>query len=272
MKPDISVYSVRSKLASYGTIEKFETDDAVYFREYDSDQTTLFYLGVHHSYNPDDPMFMEIKSKFDAFLTITEGRDRCVVIEGGLRDMASDRNASILNQGGEGGYLTYLAGIADIKTVCYEPDQKNVIADASNIYGQDMVFYSLMCDRTYQYSQEADKPDFSSYIQYFINEFNTLMTETYSIAIFSEIHQRISGKQLDHEDSDIFYRLSDPTNVSNPILEVSSYIAEYRDAYIAKEIIKNHLDGISQFVLYGKTHALIQEPAILHFLLNKTYF
>lgn len=262
-----SIDSIRDKLVSYANVQELETDQDVYFKIYDSAKATLYYLGVRHSYEPNDPVFTEIESKFDVFLTNTEGKNRCVVIEGALRDVASDKHSSIINQGGEGGYLMFLASGAGIRSVCYEPDQKKMIDDVSEKYGLDLVFYSLMCDRAYQYSQETDKPAFVSYIQYFIDEFNDLAKATYSLEIFSEIHQRISGHQL-NQDADLFYRFSDPTNEENPIREIASFIAGYRDAYIAEQITKNHLAGISQFVLYGKTHALIQAPAITHFLLD----
>ncbi len=262
----ISIHSVRDKLASYSNIQESETDKEIYFEEYNSDKATLFYLGVHHSYDPNNLIFTEIKTKFDTFLSMTEGKNRCVVIEGGLRGVAIDKDSSIINEGGEGGYLMHLAAEAGIKAVCYEPNQKSMIDDASKIYGQDLVFYSFMCDRVYQYSQETDKPDFASYVGYFIKEFNDLIKATYSLEMFFETHQRISGKQFDSNDSSLFYSLSDPTNEKNPIREVASFIAEYRDAYITDQIIKNHMAGISQFVLYGKTHAIIQKPALKYFL------
>ena len=85
----------------------------------------------------------------------------------------------------------------------------------------------------------------------------------FSFEHMKKVQKTLFGTDFDINDSDFFKRVVDPTKTETVINKVSRFEDEgFRDLHIVGEIEKYWNQGKSIFVIYGATHAVIQEPVL----------
>lgn len=225
----------------------------------------VVYVGSEHIFDPKDSRLDVIDHEFTNFVRKTDGLARCAVIEGSLRDVAVSREGSIIEQGGEGGLLTYLAHNASMECVCYEPSRSDIISFLKKNYSRDQIFFSQMVDVFYQYYAEKMSGDIVEFAQFFINDFNTDCSADYSINSLSEIANRM-GIPFEYTDAKMMTLYTNPTDKNNPIRSVTEAIALCRDLFIVNRIVETHKRGTSQFIVYGGSHLQVQKKALTHLI------
>jgi hypothetical protein len=223
--------------------------------------TPVVYIGSEHIFDPSDTRLAVIESEFARFTNKTEESHRCAVIEGGLRDIAESREKAIIEQGGEGGLLTYLAHQASIDCVCYEPSRGDVITFLDSDYSRDQIFFSQMIDAFYQYYAEKMDNDIVEFIQFFINDFNTECNTDYSINSLHVIAKKLNI-HFDYTNSELMSLYTNPTDQRNPIRSVTEAIALCRDLFIVSRIVESYRNDVAQFVVYGGSHLQVQQRAL----------
>jgi hypothetical protein len=216
----------------------------------------LMIVPVRYTFDHSDPQKEMIDTCWNNFCS-NGNMNKVAVVESGLRSVAKNEQESFENEGGEGGYLTYIADKSVIGCVCYEPTKQEIYTQASKYYSMDDVYYATLMDSVYQYSNEETTTSVEEYIQHFIDSFNDEANTDYSLTDLSRIHQKNWSKPLDLSDWQTAYTVSNPYGDTNPVKELQQFVVTQRDVQILKKIIEAHKNGVTQFALYGQSHCWI---------------
>ncbi|HEY4506582.1 MAG TPA: hypothetical protein VJH71_00210 [Candidatus Paceibacterota bacterium] len=235
----------------------------------------LVYFGAAHSNRPDDKMFDQIREKFEKFepeLVFVEGcgslvKDKKAASEW-VRDFGDDD--TIIRKEGENIFMIKLAVEAGVDFDSPEPDYEREINHLlEKGFGKEEIFAYYMYRHIEQWHRIPEAPPIAKYLGHTKDEFEEVtdwQDFDYSLEHLNEIGKRIwgeSGKFSNYNNS-----RTDPTpwqpargvwTEVNRIAQESSY---FRDRYIVARIEEalNKVDKL--FVVFGASHAYMQEPVI----------
>ena len=225
----------------------------------------LYYFGSRHSYDPTDAQFPIIEKFWSEFTKQTDGQKRIVFLEGGNRPALETKEKAI-SEGGEMHFVAYLAKQENIETSSPEPSDGSQFEEGLKLFSKEEVAYYFFARVCYQWNRMIDKPDFETYINRFLvrdAKSSGWVDFDFSIKHFSNIHKKIFDTDFNKDDKDFFYSIINPTTEKSITNKVSRFIgSELRDIHILEEIEKVWKEGFSLFIIYGCSHAVIQEPVL----------
>ena len=236
----------------------------------------LFYFGARHSRNPKDAMFAEIEKEFNAIrpdMVFVEGisglSQKRARYEEEIKNMSREK---IIDFAGESGFTLALA--TQNSVACESPEPKdsdlyNFLLDAG--FSKEHIFAYEVFQILPQYHRRANRAGFKNDVTPFIERFEQ---ETrwenfdYSYEHALKIGAEILGKGIDVEN------VEQPTDYIDPIPwkskkgaqtvlnEISRGASLYRDQYMVKEIAAALEHHKKLFIVFGASHAVMQEPAL----------
>ncbi len=225
----------------------------------------VYYFGANHSLNPDDQQYPVLEAFWQEFLNKTRGRNCVVLVEGSLRPLKHCKEEAILG-GAEGTYITLLAEREKIDILCPEPQQTWLTKELLKEFPEEEVAYAFFAqDVFWHLKAEKIRRNFNKdlAIKEDISELQKYFGTTYTLELLKDIHQKIFSKSFDdslHED--IFYRITNPVEEETIINKVISRKSMLRDTAIVNCIEDLIGQNKNIFVVYGCTHAIMQEAAI----------
>lgn len=236
----------------------------------------VVYFGTEHSRDPDNPMFGEIEQKF------REANPQIVFVEGmgGLEDRKQEAikklkersNEEVIRELGEPGFTLKLAVEASVDMESPEPkfsDEINHLIQGG--FSQDEIFAFYMYRQVEQYHRTPKKPELEKYLEPYIDELQRATRWKgfdYSVDHLEEVGKRIWGEKSGLDNAEIAKERIDPVpwpdmrdkqTVVNEIARQSSY---HRDRYIVERMKKVMTNKNRLFVIFGASHAVMQEQAI----------
>jgi hypothetical protein len=230
-----------------------------------NDTQYLYYFGSRHSYDPKDPEFIELKSFFNEFSEKTKDRNRIVLVEGGNWPIIEDEERSII-ECSEMGFVAHLAAKLNIERISPEPPDKLLFSELSKQYSRDEVAYHYFARSCWQWERMIEKKSFEAYINSVLEAYKYTSGWSdydFSLVHMKEVHKTLFGKEFDMSDKFFFRDIIDPTKDHTVVNKISRFEDEgFRDGHIVNEIEKYWKKGKSIFVIYGSSHAEIQEPAL----------
>ena len=223
----------------------------------------LYYLGSHHTHDPENTQFREIEELFDRFIQSTNEGERQVLVESaGQLPQYTDRDIAI-KRSREVGFTALLARQKGVEVISPEPTKIEEVKLLLQQYSKDEVFYHLMSGICWNYSKmKSDvRSDFMKYIKFQLEEY-AQMEEfkdfDLSIEHFLKMYKsKYPDTPFNYENTKLFYDEQKPA-VGN-ISEASSKI---RDEVIVRKIEELWKQGKSIFIVYGLGHAIVQEQAL----------
>ncbi len=225
----------------------------------------LYYFGSKHSYDQSLPQFDELRTFFNEFVLKTKDKQRIVLVEGGNWPLGKDEEESITEYG-EMGFITYLANKANIEKVCPEPPTRLLYTELEKKFSRDQIEYYYFARSCWQWARMNKTSGFESYIRGVLKQDEKdsgWEGYDFSFEHMKVIHKDIFGTEFDISDSQFFRKITDPTKTDTVMNKISRFEDEgFRDLYILGEVEKYWEQGKSIFVIYGSTHAVIQEPAL----------
>jgi len=228
----------------------------------------LLYFGASHTHNSQDDQFDNIKKYWQDFLKNTKNKQCLVLIEGGQRKIYKNSNKAILNDG-EAGYITYLSAQSNIEINSPEPPDNFVINKLLKKFSKNKIYYNYFANLILQWHRLDPVPNLEKYLgNYFYqdkHEFNWKDFE-FSLDHMKKIHQDLFNKKFNPLDEDFFYNITTPTENTCTINKVSQERGLIRDVYIVEQIIKYWKEGKNLFIVFGFSHAIVQEPALIKLL------
>ncbi len=237
--------------------------------------TRLFYFGSPHTGDPKNPLFKDIESAFN------EVEPDIVFVEGvnirGDRERFNERLKSasreeVIEHMGEPGYSLKLAAEKGIEWRSPEPideDLYNNLLDKG--FSKDHILAWEVLHILPQYNRLMKKEGFKDYVKGSIDRFKQATNWEgfdYSYDHAIKLAQEILGHTIDVENEAEALDYIDPIpwedkkdtqTIFNRIGEASSL---FRDRKIVSDVA-NSLESYKRvFVVYGASHAVMQEPAL----------
>lgn len=264
-------------LASIMTAEQYShTEHATpYIFELQGEDKELRYFGSPHVRDPKNPLFGEIEAAFN------EANPDIVFVEGvnvrGDRDKFNERvkaatREEAIEHTGESGFTLKLGVDKGIEWRSPEPTDEDLYENLlAKGFSKDQIFAWDVFHILPQYNRLMKKEGFRNYVQGFIDRFKQSTNWEgfdYSYERAIQLGEQILGRSLDVENEPEALDFIDPIpwdekkerqTILNRISEQSSL---FRDRKIVSDIadaLKNHK---RIFVVYGASHAAMQEPAL----------
>jgi hypothetical protein len=262
----------------YSKLEHFTP----YLYELKTGEKKLYYFGAYHSRNPNDVIFSEIENKFN------EVNPDMVLIEG-MSNVHQERESfeknefapgedeetvrkKIIDIAGESGFALLLASKKGIDCESPEPKDEDMYNDLlEKGFSRDDIFAEQVFLVLPQYHRQTEQKGFKGYAEFFIDSFKKATNwedfdYLYEHAL--EAAQKAIGKDIDVEHDEYTLDYVDPIPWDNKkdaqtvLNEIARATSQYRDRFMVSEIAKLLKTHKKIFVVFGASHAVMQEPAL----------
>jgi hypothetical protein len=236
-----------------------------YFYNIKFDKQLLYYFGVNHSQDPNNPQYNLLMEKWNEFVSGSNGMKTAVIIESFEISTQEDSMEKYIQRYGERGAGVYLANQNKSMLVFGEPGTKKVVAHLLKKYSKEEVllfFESIAINFWYNSKIEKSLQEFLSSHTDKYRRFLNWPDLVISTDLIKDIYKKIFDQELNIEDEKIFSRITSPVDIGSKINELSRSQSEYRNEYILDQIEKYWNEGYNIFIIYGAGHAVMQEPVI----------
>ncbi len=228
----------------------------------------LFYFGANHSCDPQNMQYPVLKKFWDQFVNQMQAQKKeCVVlVEGSLRGgpFVSEED-SIINGGGEGGLITFLANKHMIGIECPEPPEEYLYSKLIEKFSQDEIKYKTFAQQVLQFNRHK-KTDPELNFDCFISRYKEDQDYLEKMKL---IHVTLFNEPFNPHDEMFFYHITNPVETKTVINHVCRQASTMRDAYIVDYIKKLVRQNKNIFIAYGATHSIMQESALRNAMLGK---
>lgn len=223
----------------------------------DGGEKQLVFLGTHHSNNPERPDLPILLERWNEFLSSSNGKDRIVLVEGGLpRDEASQEAA--IREASETGLFNYLAKKSGVEVISPEPDRLGELQHLEKEVGRDEAMYYYFARTAAQWQRTKPETTFEEYLDSRLERYKELSGWDYDFSVehMAELYEEKHGQPFNPEHA---MPHEDYSPSGSKASEVSG---KYRDVHIVREILKLWNEGKSIFMTYGDGHLIVQERAL----------
>lgn len=227
-----------------------------YALELTTSRGALLFFGVTHTYDPGNRQISEIQGQWAAF------RPDLALVEGVVWPVLPDLNASVRTHG-EGGLLRYLANRDDVPIETLEASERQQIDYLRRYYPDEWIkIYFVLLFTTIERRRLQDGVG-KDYIDSILLNFctrNGCFGPPYTLADF-EARLRQSTLRLRSWQTvpdEFFYDLSP----GNFVASIHRDFNDFRNQIMAAKIVDAMSKGRRVFALAGKSHVVMQEPAL----------
>ncbi len=270
----ISAADTLSKLMTAKQYAEIE-HETPYIFELQNDHAHLLYFGARHTATLPSDMFDSIRHAFERL------QPRVVFVEGlqtksanaeANTKVASMSYAEVIHEGGEPMYTVKLAVEHDVHWRCPEPEDADLYRYLEQVGGysrQQLAAWNVLHVLP-QWQRQETLCNFEDYAAGFIRMFKQATQWEgfdYSYEHTIKIAEEILGRKIKLNDEQEANDRIDPIpwpgserhwSVINEICQASS---RFRDEEIVRQIYEEIEKGGNIFVVYGSSHAAMQEPA-----------
>ncbi len=255
----------KNLLISFDEYQKMPPNKVPYTYIISNGKQYLYYFGSKHSYDATLPQFVELKAFFEEFVSKTEAKDRIVLIEGGGIPPIADSEDLAITKYGEMGYVRYLSNKNHIDIYSPEPSRALMYKELLKHFSREEIEYYFFASIVPQWIRMSQKPSFEEYVQGFLErdkKESNWDDFDFSLENMKIIHKKLFNIDFDTSDSQFSKKIVDPTKQFSIINDVVRFVSNYRNEYIVDELERYWNEGKNVFVVYGSTHAVIQEPVL----------
>lgn len=227
----------------------------------------LYYFGANHSHDPKNEQFPLLRECWKDFLEKTDGENAVVFVEGGLRKLLEGEETAI-KQDSESGFITFLANNAHVPVHCPEPNRTTERSELLKKFSKEEVQYYYFARVAHAWHRRDLKPDFEEYIGHYLKKDKAdsgWQDFDFSFEHMKLIHKKLFGDDFENNEQFSFRNIN-PTVENSVINKVARACSTHRNVHIVSEIIKFWKEGKNIFVVFGGSHAIVQEPALRRLL------
>ena len=235
----------------------------------------LFYFGTKHSNDINNPMFSEIKKKFE------EKKPEIVFVEGieslgdkkeqAINLLKTGNIADIVKDFGEAGFALKLAVDSGVDIASPEPklkDEINYLLQKS--LPKEDIFAFYLYRQINQYYRDTEKDSLEEYLRPLIQEIkmNTTWDDfDYSLENLKKIGEKVWEDRGDINNPNFSDKRTDPafSDLKTSVTIVAQQSSYFRDRYIVQKIQETLKNKDKLFVVFGASHAFMQESALRNF-------
>lgn len=250
--------------------------ERIYTFELTNGQKKILYFGSAHTNNPDDPIFEDIKKRFDELdpeIVYVEGWRSINDKKDAVREGAKNFSLEETKSEGESHFTLKLAVDADADFESPEPESSQEITYLiqKGFSKKDIFFYYIYRDID-QYQRQNKERSAEECKKYLKPYFKGMRRDSGWDDIELDALEQEVLTDLDVDDPEKYHAQVDPIpwegKPQTVLNEISRNSNNFRDRYIFERIA----DGLNKydrlFIVYGSAHAVKQEPALRALLEN----
>ena len=221
----------------------------------------LTYFGAEHQTDIKHPQFDLLKNEFGKFMS--PHMNKIVFTEGGV-GKSYDNIVTATSHEGEAGFISFLAAQHSVPIFSPEPPSDYEIGELLKKFSEIEIVYYYLARVIAQFYGQNGVNDLGAYVDQIVkNDLSSPhFSKIYSFKDINDLHQKLFTFSLDLSDNEFFANVSNPLlsqSIVNRVAEESGYI---RDYFIIDKISEHWRLGFSIFIVYGYTHAVMQENCI----------
>lgn len=235
-----------------------------YFYFIQSRDKFLYYFGAKHTVDSSDPQFKLLKNKWQDFINTTKKDKSIVLIEGKSSfnpDMTFEES---INNNGEVGAIIYLANKSGIPFIRPEPMIRDEINELLKEYSREEIFCFYILRRIVSLLKK-EKKNLDELLIFTIQEYENILNWEgfdFSLKNFKKEYLKNFKKEFDLMDINFLKNTTNPLLNESKINRIARQSSLIRNFYILDQIEKYWNDNYNIFIVYGGTHAIMQEPFI----------
>lgn len=236
-----------------------------YFYSVQSPRQVLYYFGAKHTKDPTHPQFKLLKEKWQEFLSKTSSTKQVVFFEGAVRIIPEMVLEEVIEKYGESGAIVFWANQLQVVNFHLEPPTEHETKELLKNFSQEEVFYFCMLRKLMSWQRGSEPKDFDEFLKINTKYYHDVLDWegfNFSFEVIQKVHRDIFGKDFDLSDKDFISKISNPTYNISRINEIARRSSDVRNLAILDHIEKYWREGYNIFVVYGASHAVMQEPAI----------
>jgi hypothetical protein len=235
-----------------------------YCFEVEKNGQSLYYFGASHSHDSNNEQFPVLREFWGKFLEKTGGKDAVVFVEGGLRKLDKDEETTV-KRNGEGGLITWLSQNRNIQRFCPEPNRTEEMEALLEKFTKEEIAYYYFARSVHSWHRLNPKPDFEKYISTYLKrdkDESKWEGFDFSLENMKKNHKNLFGTDFNENEENFLYRNINPTLENSVINKVARACSTYRNVHVVSEILKFWKEGKNIFIVFGGSHAALQEPAL----------
>ena len=226
----------------------------------------LFYFGSEHKKDPTHPQFATLHQEWKRFLNKAQNKKSIVIYEGNVNENSLPSLEKAIEQFGESGAIVYLARQANVPYFRPEPTIGGESKELLEEYSKEEVAYLYMMRAIASWLRNSATEDFDEYVKRIVERnIKELGWPDFNFSFESTVvstHKKIFDREFDIEDKNFIMRVANPMyNLSN-INEIARTSSQIRNITILDCIRDYWEKGYNIFVVYGASHAVMQERAL----------
>jgi len=272
--------SIRSKLLTYQELHEQEDGRVPYTYKLKNDNASLFYFGSAHIFDPDNSrqMIKALKAFWQRFQTGVEG-DKVVFIEGTSGNVVPDKQfASVkraVRERGESGLVSYLAKKDGVAIECPEIAPDEYTQKLAQKFPKNQIIYYLIIRSLAYNSKRTDDGMFANDMEALLAR---LLDRWEAVTGWGELdftremientHEQNFNGSFEMKDTKFFDAIRRPGWQTTAVNRIAQENGRIRDERIVEEIDNKIDQGVNLFVVFGSSHARIQEPALRNILIS----
>ncbi len=259
----MDIGTIKKQLISYEDYLKLQIQPPYTYKLQKNNQH-LYYFGANHTYETNDEQFDLLKKTWNEFIQKTNGQPRIALSEGGVRP-AMESEAAAITKYGEAGLLSYLANRDNVEIQCPEVSRKEEISNLDNEFTKDEIQFYYFARMVAQWNRFDPKPEFEEYITKSLRVDEAVLEWTdynFSLENMKAVHKKLFNEEFDENKGNFFLSITNPTIETTVINKFVKAEGVAKDAHIVKNTLEQMNAGKSIFIVYGFTHAVVQEPAL----------
>ncbi len=217
----------------------------------------LLYYGAEHSRDSKHSQFSEIERYWHKI------KPQIAFVEGRLPPAHQDSESAI-RQNGESGFVRFLADRHGVPVASMdssiEQQTKSLLRELSGTQAKTyFILREIVRQKRVHDSQALDLSALSVYMKG-LQDQPALRVPPNNVAELATCFDRYFDDTLNYRDAT--QRWFDPMGSVNWVNQASRKLADDRNIEMVRKIVSNIRDGKRVFAVVGRTHTIMQEPAI----------
>ena len=232
----------------------------------ENDTQQLIYFWGNHSFDLQHPQNLEIQQLRESFLHHPNPKKHAL-IEARVLAVAPSKTEAIETQG-EVGLLARLATQSGVDRTGAEPTRQEQVTYLEQFFSREDIFYSNLgtCFATrHRWMTGKTREELCLACAKLFHTFPWREEEDLSLEKVKQIHTRLFGTPFDPMDAEHRKKLDNPTLHYSVTNDISRKSDDVRERSITGNIISKRQEGYDIFVVYGESHAIIEEKALREF-------
>lgn len=225
----------------------------------------LFYFGCEHTRDSQNGQFSKIEGFWSDFLNKTNKQNCLVFIESVPLPKIMGEREEIIKEYGERGFMVWLT--EKEKIPFHHPEIR--IGEEAEIlaksFPKKLIIYFFFIRSVQSWIRGNAPDDFEAILERAANACRQRISwqdVSCSVEDMKKIHEEIFGESLSLKNRKNIDRAPVPIYYDSIINEIARKSSHIRNVRVLEEIEKFWREGKNLFILYGASHAVMQEVAI----------